>query len=57
VSDEKHDPLAKSKQAIAEAKEAARDANLTRPHEQAEQEGAPAEHPPHHEDDERFSPS
>ncbi|WP_198958149.1 MULTISPECIES: glycosyltransferase family 9 protein [Amycolatopsis] len=57
VPDDKHDELAESKQALAEAKEAARAANLTRPHEQAEQEGAPTEHPPHQEDDDHFSPS
>ncbi|GHF07772.1 hypothetical protein GCM10017786_46840 [Amycolatopsis deserti] len=57
MPDDKHDELAESRQALAEAKEAARQANLTRPHEQAEQEGAPTEHPPHQEDDDHFSPS
>ncbi|MDQ0379786.1 hypothetical protein [Amycolatopsis thermophila] len=57
MPEDEHNDLAESKQAIAEAKEAARAAHLTRPHEQAEQEGAPAEHPPHQEDDDHFSPS
>ncbi|GAB3567491.1 hypothetical protein GCM10027445_15850 [Amycolatopsis endophytica] len=57
MPDDRNDPLAESKQALAEAKEAARDAKLTRPAEQAEQEGAPTEHPPHQEDDDHFSPS
>jgi len=57
VPDDERSELEKSRQALAEAKQAARDANLTRPADQAEQEGAPAEQPPHQEDDDHFSPS
>ncbi|NIH87778.1 hypothetical protein [Amycolatopsis granulosa] len=57
MPDHEHDELAESRKALAEAKEAARKVNLTRPYEQAESEGAPTEHPPHQEDDDHFSPS